>query len=83
MQHRTQCYDDLFMHSPHLKHLHLFALVRYDLPIDHTNWQSAVSVIKVFTNREDAEAEVRRLTLINDPSKCVYEVQTTRLVNGI
>jgi hypothetical protein len=70
------------MDKPHSKYQHLFAVLRYDLPIDGTNWQRAVSVVKAFTNRDDADAEVQRLCLVNDASKSIYEVQTTRLVNG-
>ena len=68
------------MDQPHLKHPHVFAVVRYDLPVNPREPQSSVSVVKAFMNRVDAEAEAARLRTINDGSKCLYEVHATRLV---
>jgi hypothetical protein len=73
-------YDNGRMETPHSRYTHLFALLRYDEPVDRENWQSAVSVIKVFTRRGAAEAELQRLTSLNAASKCIYAVQTTRLM---
>lgn len=69
------------MDQPHLKHKHLFAVVRYDIPVSPREPQNSVSVVKVFTSRSDAEAETTRLRTINDASKCIYQVQATRLIN--
>jgi hypothetical protein len=69
------------MDQKHSKYEHLFALIRFDLPINHDRIEDSVSVVKVFATRSDAEAEVRRLSSINDLSKCKYEVQVTRFVD--
>jgi hypothetical protein len=53
-------YDDGRMDTPHSRSTHLFALLRYDEPVDRENRQSAVSVVKVVTRRGAAEAELRR-----------------------
>jgi hypothetical protein len=66
------------MDTPHSKYAHLYALLRYDEPVDRNNWQDAVTVVKVFTDRAAAEGEAKRLATINDKSKCIYAVQTTR-----
>ena len=68
------------MDSPHSRHRHLFAIVRFDLPIDAENAVNSVSVVKVFPEKETAESEARRLRMINGDSKCIYQVQTTRLI---
>jgi hypothetical protein len=68
------------METPHSRYKHLFALLPYDEPVDRDNWQSAVSVVKVFTRRGAAEAELQRLTSFNGASKCIYGLQTTRLM---
>jgi len=70
------------MDKEHAKYMHLFALIRYDIPIDQDNFRNAVSVLKVFTNRDLAESEAKRLSKINDESKCIYDVQVTRFVNN-
>jgi hypothetical protein len=72
-------YDSGRMATPHSRYTHLFALLRYDEPVDRENWQSAVSVVKVFARREAAKAELQRLTSLNAPPKCTYAVQVTRL----
>ena len=69
------------METPNSKYAHLFAVLRYDEPVDGINWESAVTVLKVFTTRAPAESEAERLRSING-TKCAYAVQTTRLVPG-
>jgi hypothetical protein len=59
----------------------MFVLLRYEVPVEAENPQSSVSVLTVFASREDAEAEAQRLGLVNDGSKCVYQVQETHFVN--
>jgi hypothetical protein len=68
------------MDSPHSRFPHVFAIVRFDLPIDAQNVFHAVNVVKVFATAELAETEATRLRQVNDETKCVYRVQTTRLV---
>jgi len=68
------------MNASHSLYSHLFAIVRFDLPINAENVLDAVSVVKVFQEKEAAEAEAMRLRMINDESKCIYQVQTSRLI---
>lgn len=68
------------MDSPHSRYPHVFAVVRFDLPINAVNILDSVSVVKVFTDAEPAESGAARLTRINDESKCIYQVQTTRFI---
>ena len=68
------------MDASHSRYSHVFAIVRFDLPINAENVLDVVSVIKVFHEKEAAEAEARRLRMINDQSKCIYQVQTPRLI---
>jgi hypothetical protein len=70
------------MDQEHSKYLHLFALVRYEMPVDGESIQNSVSVVKVFSDRELAGREAERLRAINGPAKCLYEVQVTRFVDG-
>jgi hypothetical protein len=69
------------MDKPHSRFTHLYALIRYDVPLDSENLHSSVSVIKIFANRADAEEEANRLGSINDRTKCVYQVQVTRFAD--
>jgi hypothetical protein len=69
------------MDSPHSRYPHVFAVVRFDLPFDAQNVCDSVSVVKVFAQIEQAETEATRLRAINDETKCVYRVQTTRFVS--
>jgi hypothetical protein len=61
------------------KFIHLYAIVRFDLPISSTRPQDAVSVISVFSTQEAADAEASRLRKVNDNKQCKYEVFVTRL----
>jgi len=67
--------------QPNAKFEHLFAVVRFDAPANMENWRDAVSILKVYSQRKEAEAEVARLSSINDRSKCDYEILITRFVS--
>jgi len=68
------------MNSPHSRYPHLFAIIRLDLPFDEENPFNSISVVKAFSDVEEAETEAERLRSVNGPSKCLYRVQTTHLI---
>jgi hypothetical protein len=69
------------MDRPLSKLMPMYVLLRYELPLESKNLQNSVSVLKVFASREDADAEALRLGLLNDRSKCIYQVQPTHFVD--
>ncbi len=71
---------DMSIDKPHSKYLHMFAVVRYDLPISPNHPQNSISVVKTFSTRALAEEEADRLRAANEAKGCTYEVQTTRFV---
>jgi hypothetical protein len=58
------------MDTPHSKHKHLFAVVRYDLPVDSEHPENSIAVVKVLSNREAAGVEAARLRTINGGKGC-------------
>ena len=63
----------------HSKFLQLYAIVRFDLPLNSERPQNTVSVVSVFSSEQAAETEANRLTKINGNKACQYEVFVTRL----
>ena len=66
--------------TPHSKFLHLYAIVRFDLPIDPQLPMNSVAVVKVFSSQEAADQEVSRLSHVNESKNCKYEVCLTRSI---
>ena len=66
---------------PHSKFLHLYALVRFDLPINSENPENSVTVVKVFSSEAAAEQEVSRLSEVNNEKDCSYKVFIARFVS--
>ena len=66
--------------SPHSKHRHVYPIVRIDTPLDHTDAERKITVVKVLTSQEGAEAEVSRLNHINADKGCRYFWCTSRLI---
>ena len=66
--------------SPHSKYPHVYPIVRIDTPLDQTDPQSKITVVKVLTSQTAAEAEVSRLNEINAGRSCSYFYCTSRLV---
>lgn len=59
--------------------MHLYAVVRFDLPLSTKRPQDSVSIVSVFSTDEGAEAEATRLRNVNEGKQCHYEVFVTRL----
>jgi hypothetical protein len=66
------------MDKPHSKYPHVYAIVRFDLPVNQGNPENSVSVVKVFSSRVLAEQEASRLNEINQEKGCLYVVQITK-----
>lgn len=67
--------------KPHSRFPHVYAIVRIDLPVNRTNPENNISVVKVFSSQADAEAESRRLNEINKEKECTYVLYTTRFAS--
>lgn len=66
--------------TPHSEYLHVYAIVRFDFPVDRDDPQNSVMVVKVLFSKELAEQETSRLKKLNVAKNCRYELQTTRLI---
>jgi hypothetical protein len=63
----------------HSKLQHVYAIVRFDFPVNQDNPENSVMVVKVLLSRDVAEQEISRLNKLNAAKRCRYELQTTRL----
>ena len=61
------------------QHSEAYAVVRIDLPFNASTPGDSVTVKQVVTTRELAEAEVVRLSQLNDDQGCVYLATPTRV----
>ena len=59
----------------------MFAVVRYDLPVNTDHPENSLAVVKVLSSRERAKEEAARLRIINVGESCIYEGQTTRFID--
>jgi hypothetical protein len=64
------------MSENRLRKIQVYAIVRLDLFID--NQEHAVTVKEVVPTLDEAEAEVKRLNLLNSDKDCRYFWQATR-----
>jgi hypothetical protein len=62
----------------HLRHLHLYAIVRFDFPTDQQYPENTTAVVKVLSSKDLAEGEAQRLKQVNRDKTCNYVVYTTR-----
>ena len=69
------------MERPLSKLMPMFALLRYEAPLEAGSLLNSVSVIRVFASREQAEAEAHKLGLVTDRSRFIYQVQPTHFVD--
>jgi hypothetical protein len=67
----------------HSKYAHVFAIVRFDLPITDSNLEQRTSVVKVLPTQTSAESEALRLNELNDAEGCKYVVYLTRLISDV
>jgi len=68
--------------KPHSKHVHVYAILRFDLDVCPSNVEHCATVVKVFSSREAAEQEASRLREINEGKDSTYIVQTTRFIGA-
>jgi hypothetical protein len=68
------------MDKPHSKYPHVYAILRFHLPVDAGNLENSVYVVKVLSSKVLAEQEASRLNGINHDKGCVYLVQITKFV---
>ena len=68
------------MNTPHSKHTHVHAVVRYDFDLEEP--ENRIAIPKVFESAEQARAEVDRLNELNADKKCRYFAVVTRLVKS-
>jgi len=54
--------------------------VRIDAPINQSEPMNKITVVKVLTSQEAAEAEVSRLNQVNADKSCTYYWCTSRLI---
>ena len=66
--------------TPNAKFSHVYAVLRFDFPVDTANPENTVTVVKVFESKAVAEAKVSRLNAINQEKGCIYKVHVSRLV---
>jgi len=69
--------------KPHSSLRHVYAVVRFDFPVNPDNPENTISVVKVFSSKMSAEREVARLNGINSEKRCRYVLQVSRLVPGL
>jgi hypothetical protein len=65
--------------KPNARSKHLYAVVRIDIPVDPDHPENSISVVKVFSSRENAEVETARLNRINAEKHCKYSAYITRM----
>ena len=70
------------MDKPHSKYPHVYAIVRFDLPVSESNPEDRAIVVKVLSSRVLAEQEASRLKEVNKGKRCLYVVQITRFVEA-
>lgn len=66
--------------KPHSKFQHVYAVVRFDFPVDQDRPENSVMVVKVFRSEDAADQEMFRLNKLNAAKGSRYEVRTSRLV---
>lgn len=65
---------------PNSRFRHVYAIVRIDSPVDQDHPENSVSVVKVLSSADAADAEAMRLNKLNTDKGCSYLIFTTRLV---
>lgn len=68
------------MNQPHLRHRHVFAVLRWDADAQVPEHQ--VAVPKVFLSKDAADAEAARLNALNGAKGYRYLVQLSHLVES-
>jgi len=68
------------LEKPHSKFEHVYAIVRFDFPVNPESPTNSVNVVKVFSSSEIADTEAARLNRVNQDKRCSYHVYITRFV---
>ena len=66
--------------KPHSKFLHVYAVIRFDSPVDPASPENSMAIVKVFSSKSVAEKEASRLNKLNAAKGGRYIVQVTRFV---
>ena len=66
--------------KPHSRHLHLYAILRFDFPIDQEHPENTTAVVKILSSKNVAEQEAHRLRQVNRDKGCSYAVYITRYI---
>jgi len=66
--------------QPHSRFEQVYAIVRFDFPIDSQYPMNNATVVKVFSSEEAARREASRLNHINSEKSGHYDVYATRFV---
>ena len=66
------------MEQPNKTYMHVFPILRFDLPVSQEDPQNSVMVVKVFSSRESAEKDAERLNRINADKSSKYVVYISR-----
>jgi hypothetical protein len=66
--------------TPHSRHPHVYAIVRFD---PEMSLENCATVVKVVFSRQLAEQEAARLNELNKAKNCKYVVQTTRFTGSL
>jgi len=66
------------MELPNSKFEHVYAVVRFDFPVDVTHPENSIAIVKVLSSRVGADEEASRLTVSNGDKGCRYKVLIAR-----
>jgi len=66
--------------KPHSKFEHVYAIVRFDFPINSESPTNSVTVVKVFSSEAAANQEASRLNHVNKYKSCTYDVYLSRFI---
>ena len=69
----------MIVERPNAKYRRVYAIVRFDNPVNRDQPEDSIAVVKVFSSKENAEVETARLNKINSEKRCTYAMYITRM----
>jgi hypothetical protein len=66
--------------TAHSRVKHVYAIIRFDFPVDQDYPENSVAIVKVLPSKSLAEKELSRLSKLNAAKGCRYEMRTTGLI---
>ena len=63
----------MILDLPNLKFEHLYAVVRFDFPVNPEYPENSVTIVKAFSTRPAAEKEASRLNELKKEKGCRYK----------